>query len=158
MRATLRAVDSRLPLSYSNSLKDALDDTVVIRRALTILQTAFAVLALFLSLVGVIAVVGSSVLDRRRQIGIRVAVGAHRIYRLVLKNGLLTTWIGLAVGILGAATLSGFLEGFLFDVAPSHAGVFLLAGGLLAVAAALACLIPARHAATVDPLEAVRTR
>jgi predicted permease len=157
MRDRVREIDPRLPLSHSNSLREAVDETLVVRRAVTMVGTAFAVLALFLSLVGVFAVLASSVVERRREIGIRIAVGAHRrdVYRLILTKGLQTTSIGLGVGALGAATLSGFLERFLFDVAPSDAVTYLAAGGLFVIAALLACLLPARQAAGVDPLRAV---
>lgn len=160
MERRLREVDPRLPLSYSSSLKKAMDDTVLVRKAITVLQAAFAASALLLSLVGVFAVLASSVVERRREIGVRLAVGARRgdVYRLVLAKGLSTTSIGLGFGILGAATLSGLLEGFLFDVHASDPGTYLKAIGLFIAAALLACLVPARQAAGIDPLESIRSQ
>jgi putative ABC transport system permease protein len=158
MRERLRAIDPRLPLSWASSLREAVDETVLARRAVTVLQAAFAGLALFLSLIGVFAVLASSVAERRREIGIRLAVGARPgdVYRLVLAKGLVTTVLGLGAGALGAVTMGGFLERFLFDVAPLDPGTFLVGAGLFAVAALGACWLPARRAAGVDPLDSVR--
>jgi ABC-type antimicrobial peptide transport system permease subunit len=153
-------MDPRLPLSYSHSLQQALDETVVARRAITLLLTSFAGLALLLSVIGVFAVLASTVAERRREIGIRIALGARDrdVYRLVLTKGLSTTVIGLGLGALGAVALSGSLERFLFDVRPSDPGTYLVAGGLFVAAALLACVLPAWHAVSVDPLESVRAQ
>lgn len=160
MRDELRAIDPRLALSYSSSLQQALDETVVARKAITVLLAMFAGLALLLSLVGVFAALASTVVDRRREIGIRVAVGAQRgdVYRLVLTSGLTTTVIGLGLGVVGAGVASRFLARFLFEVRPSDPGTYALAGGLFMVAALVACLLPARDAARVDPVETLQSR
>ncbi len=121
MREKLREVDPRLALSYSNSLRKALDDMLAGRRAITALLACFAGLAFLLSVIGIYAVLASSVVERRREIGVRFALGARGadIYRLVLANGIGKTLVGLSIGMMGAAALARFLERFLFDVTPS---------------------------------------
>jgi putative ABC transport system permease protein len=105
-------------------------------------------------------VLASRVVERRREIGIRLAVGAKRldVYRLILTKGLSTTLIGLGLGALGAAGLGGFLERFLFGVRASDPRTYLVAGRPFVTAATIACMLPARRAARVDPLESLRAR
>jgi putative ABC transport system permease protein len=96
---------------------------------------------------------------RTREIGIRMALGATRgdVERLVLREGLRTTLIGLVIGVLLAAGIGKLLSGFLYRVSPFDPVVLTLAAGVLSIAAMLACFIPARRATRVVPLDALRS-
>ena len=96
--------------------------------------------------------------QRVREIGIRIALGAQRwkIVYMVLRQGLLLTGLGLAIGVAGAVALAGLLKSLLFEVPPTDALTFTGVALLLLAAAALACYLPARRAATVDPNIALR--
>jgi ABC-type antimicrobial peptide transport system permease subunit len=96
--------------------------------------------------------------QRRRELGVRAALGAARrdLVVLVVGDGLRVTAIGLAVGVAAAAALTRFMQSALFGVAPLDAASFLAAPIVLALVAALSCLLPARRAASIDPAEALR--
>lgn len=120
--------------------------------------SAFALLALALAATGLYGVLSYEVSQRRREIGVRSALGAGRgrIVRGVLRQGLAVTAAGLAVGVAGAAGLTRLLESLLFGIEPLDAAAFAAAPLLLLAVAAAACLLPARRAAAVDPCEALR--
>jgi ABC-type antimicrobial peptide transport system permease subunit len=119
---------------------------------------AFALLAVVLAATGLYGVLSYNVSQRRREIGVRSALGAGRgaLVGLVLRQGLGVTAAGLALGLAGAAALSRLLESLLFGVEPLDAVAFAAAPLLLLAVAILACLVPARRAAAVDPTEALR--
>lgn len=119
---------------------------------------AFAGVALALSAVGLYGVLSYQVSQRRREMGVRAALGASRasIMGLVLRQGLGVTLAGLALGALGAAWLSRLIEGLLFGVAAHDAVVFAASGGVLTLVAFAASLLPARQAASVDPIDALK--
>ena len=124
----------------------------------TILLGAFAGLALLLSAIGVYGVISYSVAQRTHEIGVRAALGASRGAQLglVLKGGMALTATGLAIGLLGALGLTRLLSSLLFGISPRDPWTLLLVGAVLAAVAAAACFIPARRAARVDPLVALR--
>ncbi len=119
---------------------------------------ALAILAVVLSAVGTYSVMSYAVSRRTQEIGVRIALGAGRkeITRMVLGDGLRLAAAGLAAGVLVAYTVTGFLRHLLVGVGPHHPGVFGAATFLLCVIAIAACLIPARRAAGVDPMVAMR--
>ncbi len=155
MRAKIHEIDPRLPLSYAGPLDEALDEMLLSRKGITLLLVSFAALALFLSLTGVYAVLAYDVSQRGREIGIRKALGSsrQRIHSMILKTGLAKTFTGLGLGIVGALFLSRFLESFLFGVARLDTATYVGSVSLFVFAALLACYLPARRAANVDPLE-----
>ncbi len=155
MRATLREIDPRLPLSYASSLQESLDEMLLSRKGITLLLLSFAGLALLLSLLGVYAVLAYDVLQRRREIGIRMALGASKqqVYLLILRNGLMKTFIGLGLGIFGSTVLSRFLSSFLFDITSFDLLTYIATVSLFVIAALAACYLPARRAANLDPLK-----
>ena len=158
MHEKLREVDSRLALSYANSLEQSLDDMLVSRRAITALLACFAGLAFLLSAIGIYAVLANSVVERRREIGIRFALGAssQEIYRLILANGLGKAATGLGLGIVGTVVINRLLTRFLFDV-QSLDPLAYFTGVVLIVAAALAAsFLPARRALGIHPVESLR--
>ena len=123
------------------------------------LLTVFAALALSLASVGVAGVLAYLVSRRRREIGIRMALGASRaeVMALVVRRGLATAGAGIAAGGIAALFLTRLMEGLLFGVAPRDPVTFAVSGGALLAVAALASAVPALRAARVDPLEALRS-
>src|SRR5262249_28863355 len=119
---------------------------------------AFAALALVLASVGLYGVLSYAVARRRRELGVRAALGAARgdLLAMIVREGLATTAIGLALGLVGAAALTRFMRSALFGVAPLDLISFVPAPLVLAVVATAACLVPARRAAATDPAEALR--
>jgi ABC-type antimicrobial peptide transport system permease subunit len=115
-------------------------------------------LALLLAAVGLYGVLSFSISQRRRELGIRAAMGANRarLVRLVVTEGLSVVMPGLLLGLIAAAGLTRFVQGLLFGIAPLDTWAYALAAVLLVSMAIVACLIPARRAAGVDPAEALR--
>jgi putative ABC transport system permease protein len=147
-----------IALLNPQTLADRLDDGIAARRFEMTLLIAFAGLALLLALVGIYGVVSHMVAQRTREIGVRVALGAQRgdVVRLVLSGGLSLVCAGVVLGLAGSLGLTRVMESFLYGVKPTDAVTFVAASVLLVAVAALAAWIPARRAAAVDPLIALR--
>ena len=128
------------------------------RRFNLALVAVFAGTALALALAGIYGVMTYSVTRRRREMGVRVALGATRrdVFAIVLGQGLRTTALGAAVGIVAALGLTRLLESLLFGVTPTDPVTFVLTVAVLMTVAALACYLPARRATGADPMEALR--
>jgi putative ABC transport system permease protein len=123
-----------------------------------VLLTLFALVALASAVIGIYGVMSFAVLRRTREIGIRMALGAdrQRVLGMVVRDGILLTAVGGAIGLAAALVLTRVLCAFLFEVTPSDPGTYLIILFLLVSAALLASWIPARRAALVDPVEALR--
>jgi putative ABC transport system permease protein len=119
----------------------------------------FAVVAIVLAAVGLYGVVAHSVTERTREIGVRMALGAEQssVLRLFVVHGLATAAVGTIAGLAGAAALSRWLEDLLFGVQPTDPATFAAVAGLLLLVSVAACYLPARRAARVDPLVALRS-
>ena len=119
----------------------------------------FAASALLLAGLGVYGVVTYSVVQRQREIGLRIALGAQRanIYRLILQDGLLPVVAGAVAGIAVAFGCARLVAGLLFEVSPYDPGIVAGAVCVLLVVGTAACLLPARRAASVEPMEALRS-
>jgi putative ABC transport system permease protein len=128
------------------------------RRFSTILLSAFAVVALILSLAGIYAVIAHSVAQRTVEIGIRIAMGASptRVTGLMLRYGLLPVVCGMAFGWSGAFAISRFFSAMLFDVGPLDLPTWILVSGAMLAVACIASYLPARRACSVDPTVALR--
>jgi putative ABC transport system permease protein len=156
-----KAIDEAAPetaISYVVSLEQARDDTLTSPRVITSLLGLFAALALVVAASGIGGILALSVSQRVKEIGIRVALGAQPsdVLHMVVRQGMLLVAAGLAFGLVAAFALIGPLKTFLFQVAP--ADPFTLAGvcGLLALAALVACYIPAWQATRITPIVALR--
>ena len=159
-RQAIRAVDPALPGPQVFPLSQTLADSLARERFGTILVSLFGALALILTAVGVYSVLAQAVRTRRREIGIRMAVGASgdAVLRLVVVRGLLPIAIGIGVGLVGAVALSRLLEAYLWGVTGTDAVTLgVAAAGILGVAI-LACWVPAREAAGVDPVTALSSQ
>jgi len=151
-------VDPDQPISGVARMTQVVSDSLWPSRILTYIQGIFAAIALIMATVGLYGVVSQSVTLRRHEFGVRLAVGAtpSHILRLVLSQGLRLILIGLGIGLLGAMALTRSLTALLHDVSPTDPWTFAAVSSLLAVVALTACWLPARRAAKVDPMVALR--
>ena len=158
LRAKVREIDPKLPLFDAGGLEEAVDSSFDNRRAVMLLLAVFAGLALFLSALGIYGVLAYDVSQRTREIGVRGAIGASRaqIANLILRQGLWKGGIGVALGLVGAAILSRSMTTLLFNVKPTDPAVYAVVSFLLIAVALLASYLPARRAARIDPLTALR--
>jgi putative ABC transport system permease protein len=123
-----------------------------------ILMASFAVLAVVLAALGVYSVMAYAVIGRTREFGIRSALGAERwsIVALVLRQGAATTIVGVSAGLVAAALLSRYVASLLVGVTARDIPTFALSALVLILVAAVACLLPARRATLVEPVDALR--
>jgi predicted permease len=158
IRNEIRSIDKTVPIYNISTLESRLDAAVAQRRFQTWLLTLFSAIALLLAAVGIYGLIHQSVNLRTHEIGIRLALGARpgEVLRLVISEGMsLAAW-GIGVGLLAAFGLTRILAGLLFGVTATDPVTFTAAPLFLAIAAFLACYIPARRAAKVDPMIALR--
>ncbi len=159
VRERLRILDPTLPLFDVTTLEKVVASAAARERFLLALLSAFAGVALVLAAVGVFGVVSYSTTRRTREIGIRMALGAHRgsVARLILRQGLAPVIAGIAAGLLIAVLTVRSLASMLFGVAPFDPLTFVAVVVLLLSAAVLACALPARRATRVDAVAALRS-
>jgi putative ABC transport system permease protein len=152
------SLDKDLPVAHVRTMEQLLSESVEQPRFRTVLLEIFALVALSLATVGIYGVLAYSVSQRRNEIGIRMALGAKHsdVLWLVVGQGMLLTFIGVAIGITGALVLTRFLSTLLYEVRPTDPATFVVVALLLAFVALLACCIPARRAMRVDPMTALR--
>ena len=158
VRSELRAVDPELPVYQVRTMEDRVSESLAPRRFALVLLGAFALLALALSAIGLYGVLSYLAGQGTREIGIRMALGASQrgVLTLVLRRGMSLALAGLGAGILAAWPLARLLRGLLFGVRESDAVTFACSALGLAVVAFVACYVPARRAARVDPLVVLR--
>ena len=158
IRREVRLIDSEQPLTDMRTLERIKTESVASNWLSTTLLGVFAGIALALAAIGIYGVVSYSVAQRTQEIGVRLALGASRgdILGLIVGNGMLLCAIGLALGVGGALALTHVLTSLLFGVSATDPMIMAGMSALLAGAALLACYIPARRAAAVDPLAALR--
>ncbi|HXT21189.1 MAG TPA: ADOP family duplicated permease, partial [Thermoanaerobaculia bacterium] len=157
IRRELTAVDPELPFYDVQTMAARVDDSVAGRRVAMRLATGFGLLALLLATVGIYGVLAYQVSQRRREIGIRMALGSAsgRVFQLVLGEGAALLGIGLVVGFAGVFAIQKALAGALFGVTPFEPRVVAVVTALLALVALIACVVPARRAARIDPVVAL---
>jgi predicted permease len=153
LRRVLAGLDRELPLFDVRTLQERLDQSLLGRRAPAALSLAFGALALLLSAVGLYGVLAYLVTQRRKEIGIRLALGSttRGIFDLVLREGLLLLGIGLGLGVAGAWVVGRALESQLFGVKATDPAVAAVALLSLTLVALTACVLPARRATRIDP-------
>ncbi|HKF45259.1 MAG TPA: ABC transporter permease [Thermoanaerobaculia bacterium] len=158
LRSAIAALDPNLPPFGPRTLEESLGGQLVPQRFGSALLGLFAALTLVLAAVGIYAVVAGSVARRLREIGIRLALGAEpaRLFRMVLAQTAAPVLAGIALGLPLAAVAARALGGFLFGVAPTDSATFGAAVAVLALAGFAAASFPARRAASLDPMTAVR--
>jgi putative ABC transport system permease protein len=159
-RAALQQMDPQLPMIQPQSLEEVANQSpsVFLRRYPSYLIGSFATLALILAVVGLYGLIAHMVLQRTREIGIRVALGAQRrdIMRIVLRQGIRATLAGVGIGVIAGLLLTRLLSSLLYGVTSSDWLTFVSVTLLLLVVALAACSIPARRAMCVDPIVALR--
>jgi len=161
LRQTLRDIDPDLPILSIAPFSDLMEKGVglwVVRLG-AILFGVFGGIAVLLAVVGVYGVKAYAVACRTREIGIRMALGAHRrdVFALIMRQGVMQTALAVAVGILLSLAAGRVLAQILYEVSPSDPFALLVSSVMLAAAALLACFLPARRATLVDPIQALRT-
>ena len=151
-------VDPLLPLTGERLLSQIVSGSLATNRFNTVLLGTFAALGVVLAAVGVYAVMSNFVTHRTPEIGIRLALGAQRgdVLRLVLRQGMQLAAAGVLVGLASAVGLTRILRNFLYGVSPTDPVTFAAIPLILVIIALLACWLPARRAAKVDPMEALR--
>ncbi|HSG40519.1 MAG TPA: ABC transporter permease [Thermoanaerobaculia bacterium] len=157
VRDAIWELDPNLPLADVRSLEEVVERSMA-RTSFTMLLLAIAaVVALLLGAVGIYGVISYVVSQRTREIGVRMALGARRrdISRMVLREGLAITLLGIAVGVAGALAVTRLMLALLFGVSPTDPATFAAVPVLLAGVALLASWLPARRAAAVEPLQAI---
>jgi putative ABC transport system permease protein len=159
LRSMVREIEPAAALGHVGTLSSQVADSVSEPRFSTAVLAAFALLALGIAVTGLYGVLSYNVSQRRKEIGIRAALGATRgdLIRLVLRQGITVTVVGLAGGVLAAAVAVRRLQPLLFGIAPFDLPSFLTMPAILLVVAVLACVIPARRAAATDPATTLRT-
>jgi putative ABC transport system permease protein len=154
----LAELDPNLPLSNPQLMDEMVGDNVASRQFLMLLLVSFAGLALLLALAGVYGVLAYSVARRRSEIGTRIALGASRasVLRLIMSQGMRPVLIGLVLGLVGARALSRLMSSLLFEVTPADATTYVGVAGVLLLAAAVSCYLPARGALKLNVVSALR--
>jgi putative ABC transport system permease protein len=158
IRSQVLAIDKDQPVTAIRTINEVIASTTAPRRFNTLLLAIFAAVALALAATGVYSVISYSVTQRTQEVGVRMALGARPgdVIRLILKQGLTLTLIGVAAGLLGAIAAARVMTGMLYGVTATDPATFVAISLLLAIVATLACYLPARRAARVEPIAALR--
>jgi putative ABC transport system permease protein len=158
LRATVRSIDAQLPLTQAQSVERTVSDSEAPRRFNTALISAFAIAAVLLASLGIYSVIAFSAALRVQEMAIRIALGSQRsgILSLVFTSAAKLAVVGCVAGLMGAAAASRLLQSFLYGVSPFDPLVLAFAAVFVLILALVASLVPARRAASVDPMKALR--
>ena len=153
----MTGIDAELPFYDVHPMTDRVDRALMDRRTPMLLAVGFAAVASFLAAIGIYGVLAYQVTQRRREIGIRMALGAERntIFSLVLREGAVMVGLGAALGLLGAFMLRQTLQSQLYGITATDPAVLAAVSAVLMFIAVVACLVPARKAARTDPVIAL---
>jgi putative ABC transport system permease protein len=159
VRSTLRSLDPELPLYRVTTLQQLHRESVAMPRVYGALLGSFALAALLLAAIGIYGVIAYTVAQRQREIGVRIALGASRrdVLNLVVGDGVRLAVLGAGLGLLGALGLTRLIAAQLYNVSATDPEVFIGVTAVLIAIALLACWLPARRAAKLDPMVALRT-
>ncbi len=158
LRAAVHQVDADIPVAKLRTMRELLEASVSQRRFQMLLTSTFASCALLLAGLGVYGVVSYSVTRRTREMGIRAALGARapELCALVLRQGMTPVVFGLILGVAGALACGRLLQSLLYEVKPHDPWIIAVVVGTVLLTATLACYLPARRAARIDPMAALR--
>ena len=158
IRKAIYEFDPKLIAYTVSSINEAVDDSMWSERFAFRMLKGLTAIALGLAVVGLFSVITFTVASRTREFGVRLALGAGPVdlHRLVMRRGVTTAAVGVIAGTLAALGLTRFMQSLLFETTPYDPLVYLAVGVVLLIAAALACWLPARRAAKVDPVVALR--
>ena len=158
VRDSVRSIDPDLPVYSIRTMEEVMSVSVGQQRFAMVLLGVFALIALVLSAVGIYGVMSYSVSQRTHEIGIRMALGARQgdVLQLIIKQGFILTFSGMAIGLIAAFAVTRFMSFLLFAVSPTDPLTFASITALLGAVAMLACYLPARKATRVDPMIALR--
>jgi predicted permease len=158
VRQVVRETDTNLPLTRVTTQELQTREALTEERVFASLVSFFGALALVLAAIGLYGVIAYSVTQRTHEIGVRMALGAQTIdvLKLIIRNGASLALAGIAIGLGGAYAATRLMKTLLFGVTPTDVTTFVIVSLLIFLVAVLACYIPARRAAKVDPLEALR--
>ena len=154
----VRQTDPRVPVGRVRTMDEILSGSVALQRLVTVLLVVFASLAAVLAAIGIYGVMSYVVAQRRHEIGVRIALGAvpREVHRLVIGRGMGLAAAGIAIGLALSAALTRLLKSQLYGVTPADPATYLAVTVLVAAVALAACYLPARRAARVDPMVALR--
>jgi ABC-type antimicrobial peptide transport system permease subunit len=158
LQSTVRSIDARLPLTQVESMDQVINEGEAPQRFNTILISSFAVAAVLLALIGIYSVIAFSAALRTQEMAIRLALGSQRgsVARIILISGAKLGLAGCAIGAVGAYFATRLLRSMLFQVNPLDPMILTFATLAIFLLAVAACLIPARRAAFIDPMQALR--
>ena len=158
LRRTVAEIDKNLPIYRTRTLTDYISQSIAQPRLNAMLVGLFALIALLLAAAGIFGVMSYSVTQRTQEIGIRLALGAQRydVLRLIVLQGMRFVGVGLVLGIIGVLVSSRLLQSFLFGIGATDLRTMVVVSLLLSAVAFIACFLPARRAARVDPIVALR--
>jgi putative ABC transport system permease protein len=157
MREAVKSLDPQVPINFL-TLDEVFSSSLDQRRFSLVIFGVFGGVALLLAALGIYGVTTYSITQRTQEIGIRMALGAQAgdVLKLVLRNGMVLSLIGLAIGLVSAWGLTRLMESLLFGVTPTDATTFASVSTLLMLVVLAACYLPARRATHLDPLVALR--
>jgi putative ABC transport system permease protein len=158
IRQAIWSVDRDQPIGRLETIEEAYADFFATPRFYAVLMSAFALIGLAISAVGLYGALAYAIAQRTREFGIRTALGAQRgqVLRLAMQAGLTITGAGLVLGVLGSIFVGRALGALLVEVSAADPATYLLAIAVLGVTALVSCWVPARRATTVDPVIALR--
>jgi ABC-type antimicrobial peptide transport system permease subunit len=158
MRAELAMLDPQVPAAQVSDMETVVSRSVSDRRMLLMLIGVFGWISILLAAVGLYGVMDYMVLQRRREIGVRIAFGASRrdVILMILRQAMRMVALGIAGGVLAAAALGSILASVLYQVSPRDVAIYAAAGVLLVLIGLLGSYLPARRAWRVDATEALR--
>ena len=157
--AAVHSVDPDIALAEPQTLDQVRDDVLANDRFTVLLFASFAVVALLLAAVGIYGVMAFSVAQRSHEIALRMALGAtrNRVVSLVVREGVILACIGLGTGLIGAYFIGRAMRTMLYGVGAMDLSAFSAVGFILLAAAVVACYLPARRAASTEPIQVLRT-
>jgi putative ABC transport system permease protein len=158
LKAAVHGADPQIPVEEVQTLADLRNERQASPRLTTLLLVIFAGIALVITIVGIAGVIGTSVTQRTREFGLRMALGAspRSVMTLILRQGLVLVVAGLAIGIAGAAAFSEVLTAYLYDTPPTDPRAYLGVVAVFIAAGLAACFVPARRATAIDPLSSLK--